>query len=438
MEISRVTPTSQALIAGTHSSESAMLAQPLDHPSELRTGPIERRDAVRFLLESSSEERTRLATEATGLLSSVLKLREEIGASDLQFRTDMPIYVHAKDSIPALKDFPRMDVAMMAGLWLALKRADPSYREHDETEYIRGFPSRFYDDFAAEGNNPLNPIIIGCRMRVQVFLFDKGIGITCRILSDDIPELDTLGISAKHIAVLQKIITMPEGIGFVSGPMGSGKTTSLASLVNWAIHNLSTHVVTHEDPIEYRYPSEDAKGNPLPSFVTQQEIGAHLPNFKAGLRSGLRKMSQITLVGEIRDAETMEAAFTASGTGQFVLATTHAESAGGTLDRILDLFDTNRHDSVLSRLANTSRFFLCQKLLYGLQQQRRVLAYEFLQIDPKNTGIKNSMKKWRSARSEFNEHLLSAPNQRFNQHLKELAATGKISQDTATDATLGD
>ncbi len=208
--------------------------------------------------------------------------------------------------------------------------------------------------------------------------------------------------------------------------------------MNWGIHNLPRHIVTFEDPIEYRYPDRSKEGKPLPGFVTQMEIGAHLPNFEHGLRSSLRKMSQITLVGEIRDAETMEAAFVASATGQFVLATTHAESAGGTIDRILDLFPTPKHDSVLSRLATTTRFFLCQKLLYGLQQKSRVLAYELLYLPLNDVGIKNSMKNWRKNRNEFRAYLDQEPNQKFGAHIAQLCDQGKISEETRAENELAD
>ncbi len=149
-------------------------------------------DVAGHILNLPVAERDALTNKGAELLERILYMREEMGASDIQFRSGMHIYLHTKNDIPALIDFPVMDATTMAGLWLALKRSDPSFCVGEEDDYLRSFSARYYDDFAAEGGNPLNPIQVNLRMRVQVFLFDRGLGITCRILSDDIPALDTL------------------------------------------------------------------------------------------------------------------------------------------------------------------------------------------------------------------------------------------------------
>ena len=192
-----------------------------------------------------------------------------------------------------------------------------------------------------------------------------------------------LGIYPDTTDTLRHGVLKRAGLCLVTGPTGSGKSTTLASLIDWARRHHPKHIVTVKDPIEYQYPDDmddpDYPGHriPSPSIVTQQEVGRDVHSYKQGLKDVLRKAPHIILLGEIRDREAMETCMEAAQTGHLVLSTLHTTGAVKTIGRILELYPKENHTAVLSRLAEILIFIHSQGLLNGVH--KRVLTYEFLQ-----------------------------------------------------------
>jgi len=190
------------------------------------------------------------------------------------------------------------------------------------------------------------------RFRVNIFRQNGNHAIVMRKLNSQIPEMDKLGLQP----VFREIIKEKTGIIFVTGATGSGKTTTLAAMLNELNQNDEIHVVTLEDPIEFLHPHAKAT-------FSQRELGRDFPDFAAGLRSALRQAPKLILVGEIRDRETMEIALTAAETGHVVYSTLHTINAGQTVNRILGMFSKDEEQQVRQRLADTLRYIISQRLI---------------------------------------------------------------------------
>ena len=190
------------------------------------------------------------------------------------------------------------------------------------------------------------------RFRVNIFRQRGRKAIVMRKLQTEIPTLDGLGLPP----VFKKMIQEKNGIIFVTGATGSGKTTTLAAMLNELNHTQQIHIVTLEDPIEFVHPHQKALFN-------QRELGKDFSDFASGLRASLRQSPKAILVGEIRDRETMEIALTASETGHVVFSTLHTISAGQTIKRILGMYDPSEEALLRQRLAETLRFVVSQRLV---------------------------------------------------------------------------
>jgi twitching motility protein PilT len=174
--------------------------------------------------------------------------------------------------------------------------------------------------------------------------------------------------------VLAELVMRPRGLILVTGPTGSGKTTTLASAVNYINENIDLHIVTIEDPIEFYHSHKK-------SIVNQREIGVDLPSFAEGIRRALRQDPDVIMVGEMRDLETIEAAITAAETGHIVFATLHTTGAAGTINRIIDVFPTNQQAQIRTQLSVAVIGILSQQLLPKIGGGR-VAAYEMLVVTP--------------------------------------------------------
>jgi twitching motility protein PilT len=190
------------------------------------------------------------------------------------------------------------------------------------------------------------------RFRVNIFRQRGRKAIVMRKLQTEIPTLEGLGLPP----VFKQMVKEKNGIVFVTGATGSGKTTTLAAMLNELNQTQKIHIVTLEDPIEFVHPHREALFN-------QRELGKDFPDFAHGLRAALRQAPKAILVGEIRDRETMEIALTASETGHIVFSTLHTISAGQTIQRILGMFDRDEEELLRQRLAETLRFVVSQRLV---------------------------------------------------------------------------
>lgn len=205
------------------------------------------------------------------------------------------------------------------------------------------------------------------RFRVNVFMQRKGIGGVFRLIPSKIITMKELGVPE----AFQKIPQFPNGLVLVTGPTGSGKSTTLASIIEEINVNEDAHIITIEDPIEFVYDNKK-------SVIDQREVGAHTESFQAALRAALREDPDVILVGEMRDLETIALAITAAETGHLVLATLHTSGAAKTVDRIINVFPGERQNQVRSELAEVLRGVVWQELLKRRDGKGRVAAYEIL------------------------------------------------------------
>lgn len=208
------------------------------------------------------------------------------------------------------------------------------------------------------------------RFRVAVFKQRGHIGMVLRRIPNEFLTFEQLGLPP----VVKDLIQRPRGLFLVTGPTGSGKTTSLASMINWMNHNLDHHIITLEDPIEYYH--KHAK-----STINQREIGVDVPDFPEALRRALRMDPDVILVGEMRDLDTISAAITAAETGHVVFGTLHTTGAQGTVDRIIDVFPTNQQEQIRTQLSTSIIGILSQALL-PRKPKGLVAAYEMLVVTP--------------------------------------------------------
>ncbi len=222
------------------------------------------------------------------------------------------------------------------------------------------------------------------RFRVSVFKQKGNVALCLRQIPNDLLPLDVIGLPA----IVKDLIRRPQGLFLVTGPTGSGKTTTLAAMINDINITLDRHIITVEDPIEY-YQTHNK------SIINQREVGNDCPSFAEALRRALRMDPDVILVGELRDLETIEAAIRAAETGHLVFGTLHTNSAGGTINRIIDAFPTNQQSQVRVQLATSLMAVLCQQLLKRVDKKGMVAAYEFLVVTPAISNLIRENKTFR-------------------------------------------
>ncbi len=205
------------------------------------------------------------------------------------------------------------------------------------------------------------------RFRVSVLKTKGHYATVLRQIPNEMLPLDKIGLPPQ----IKEVLYRPRGLVLVTGPTGSGKTTTLASMINFINENRACHIITVEDPIEYYH-------NHKKSVVTQREIGSDVPAFSEALRRALRQDPDVILVGEMRDLETMQAAITAAETGHLVFATLHTTGAASTVDRIVDAFPTDQQEQVRMQLSVGLVSVISQLLLPRADKPGRVAAFEIM------------------------------------------------------------
>ena len=231
-------------------------------------------------------------------------------------------------------------------------------------------------DFAIE-------FVDGIRFRVAVFKQRGNIGIVLRRIPKDFLSFEQLGMPE----AIKRLITRPRGLLLVTGPTGSGKTTSLASMINFLNNNYDRHIITLEDPIEYYH-------NHIKSLVNMREIGVDVGDFKEGIRRALRMAPDIILVGEMRDLDTIHAAIEAAETGHIVFGTLHTNSASATVNRIIDVFPKDQQDQIRTQLSVALIGVLSQTLL-PRKPEGMVAAYEMMVVTPAIANLIRENKTYR-------------------------------------------
>jgi len=360
----------------------------------------------------------------SGILGVIFQVCESMGVSDVQIRSDLPVYIETNQGMECLAHLGVLSSRDVFEVYKELlnnrESASHGFGETEGVEdranrkveeAIESFQEKHVDDFSCNGIAVVATGKTSGRLRVQVHLSANGLGITCRILNDSIPELDVLGIDPDTSQMLRAAVQRRAGLCLVTGPTGSGKSTTLAAIIDWLRRNHPKHIVTVEDP---------------PSIVTQQEVGRDLESYRQGLKDVLRKAPHVILLGEIRDKEAMETCMEAAQTGHLVFSTLHTTGAVKTMGRILEMFPRDRHAGILNRLSEILIFIHSQGLLSGVNG--RVLTYEFLQNN--TDAVTSAIGAYDRGSRALEDVIKHAGNIAWDEKLLSLYEEGKISSET--------
>ncbi len=239
-----------------------------------------------------------------------------------------------------------------------------------EDDFVKFIENKDHD-FAIEKDN--------YRFRVNAFQEDNKFALILRKIDTKVPNFDELNLPA----FIRTVPTIETGLVLVTGPTGSGKSTTLASLIDVVNSTHKGHIITIEDPVEFKHASKSC-------VVSQREVGRDTKSFLSALRASLREDPDVILVGELRDLETIQLALTAAETGHLVFGTLHTNSAPSTITRIIDVFPPSQQEQIRSQLSSTLRCVLTQRLIKRVDQEGRVAAFELMIC---NTAIRNLIRE---------------------------------------------
>ena len=337
-------------------------------------------------------------------LQELLQLTIFHQASDLHISADLPPMLRIDGELNKL-EYPIIDSDTAQKLL---------YGTLDETQQTF-FQQHKEIDFA------LNLPDIG-RFRVNVYRQQRGLSGAFRVIPHTIPQLADLGLPN----VLQEITALSQGLVLITGTTGSGKSSTLASMVNYINQHQAKHIITIEDPVEFIYASKK-------SLINQRQVQRDTLTFHNALRAALREDPDIILVGELRDLETIRLALTAAETGHLVLATLHTASAAKTINRIIDVFPGSEQKLVRTLLAESLQAVICQKLVKRIECGR-IAALEIMLA---TTAIRNLIREDKipqiHSTIQTSKHL---GMQTLDQHLQQLVETNFISKENAYKSVL--
>jgi twitching motility protein PilT len=335
-------------------------------------------------------------------IQTLLRATVEAGASDLHVSAGMPPLIRVRGDMvrspaPALLDAD-------ARIMLQTLMSDEQRKE---------FLTKRDIDFAFE--------LPGlCRFRANIFEQRRGIGGVFRVIATKIKTLEELGTPR----VLKDLSMKDHGLVLVTGPTGSGKSTTLAAMIDYVNSNRPGHIITIEDPIEFVHESKSC-------LINQREVGSHTDSFSSALRSALREDPDIILVGELRDLETTALAITAAETGHLVFGTLHTNSASKTIDRLIDIFPAERQSQVRTMVSESLEGVIAQTLIPTVDGKSRVAAIEILVGVPalRNLIREDKTTQIQSVMQVGGQHGM----QTLDMALKDLVITGKITREAALE-----
>jgi twitching motility protein PilT len=258
------------------------------------------------------------------------------------------------------------------------------------------------------------------RFRVSIFKQRSNITLVLRLIPSKIMSFDEIGLPRICSALCRR----PRGMFLVTGPTGSGKTTTLATMINYINENFDRHIITIEEPIEYYHTHKK-------SIINQREVGVDIPSFSEALRRVLRMDPDVILVGELRDLETIESAIRATETGHLVFSTLHTTSAAGTITRIIDVFPVNQQEQIRTQLSTNLMAVLSQTLCPLTTGRGRIAAYEFMVVTPAISNLIRENKTYRIDSSIQTGKKLGM--QLLDDHLWQLYEAGRISYEEMLD-----
>jgi twitching motility protein PilT len=306
------------------------------------------------------------------LLRDLLRTCAREGASDLHLSAGAPPFLRRQRLLSAISNHVlTSDEALRLNTVLLAPHQRELFLERKDLDYALALPT-------------------GDRYRVNLLFHKGGPAGAYRMISAKIPKLDDLGL--RNLDAIHKLLTYHNGLILVTGPVGAGKTTTLAALVAELNETRQDHIITVEDPIEIVQPARGCN-------ITQREVGPHTRTFAAALKGALREDPDVIIIGELRDLETIEMAISASETGHLVIGTMHTSDAATTLNRLLDVFPPAQQAQIRASVAESLRGVVCQRLLPGAESGL-VLATEVLIGNPavsaliregKMQGLRNIM-----------------------------------------------
>ena len=299
------------------------------------------------------------------LIEEILREAKEKGASDVHVTVGLPPKMRLNGKLVAMDNFEKMlppDTTAIAEEIMTDKQREKLEEngQHDMSFSIRG---------------------VG-RYRLNVFKQRGSVAMAFRVVATDIPSADSLGIPETVTELYKK----KRGLVLVTGPTGSGKSTTLASIIDLINNNREAHVITLEDPIEFTYQHRM-------SIVNQREIGTDSNSYANALRAALREDPDVILVGEMRDLETISTAITAAETGHLVLSTVHTIGASNTVDRLIDVFPSHQQQQIRIQLASVLEAVISQQLIPSSDGISRIAAFEVLHV---NSAVRNLIREGKS------------------------------------------
>ena len=297
-------------------------------------------------------------------LDDILLQARKVGASDVHVSVGIPIKCRIHGTLQDLTSAP------LNG-------------EDTKTLIQQMIPKRLVASFNETGEADFSYAIPGHgRFRVNVFKQKGSMAFVIRLINTEIPEPESLGLTPSVIDLINK----KRGLILVTGPTGSGKSTTLASLINKINENYSHHIITLEDPIEYLHQHKK-------SIVNQREIGMDTDSYANALRAALREDPDVILVGEMRDLDTIATAVTAAETGHLVFSTLHTIGAASTVDRVIDVFPPHQQQQIRVQLSNTLEAVISQQLIPTADGKHRVAAFEVMHA---NHAVRNLIREGKS------------------------------------------
>ncbi|ARV19111.1 MULTISPECIES: PilT/PilU family type 4a pilus ATPase [Comamonadaceae] len=315
--------------------------------------------------------------QATKFINDLLKLMVSRNGSDLFITAEFPPAIKVDGKVTKVSPQPLNSAHTMA-----LARSIMNDKQIAEFERTK------------ESNFAIAPATIG-RFRVNAFIQQGKVGMVLRVIPQVLPTIDGLGVPQ----VLKDIVQSKRGLCILVGATGSGKSTTLAAMVDWRNENSYGHIITIEDPVEFVHAHKNC-------VITQREVGLDTDSWDAALKNTLRQAPDVILMGEIRDRETMEHAIAFSETGHLCLATLHANSANQALDRVINFFPEERRSQLLMDLSLNLRAMVSQRLIPKQDGKGRVAAVEVMINSPlisdlifkgEVSEVKEIMKKSRQA-----------------------------------------
>ena len=336
-------------------------------------------------------------------LGAALEAMVAAGASDLHLTVGSPPMIRVHGSLRPLPGFARLTSEPLREAVYAIltQRQRARFEEHLELDLAHSAPGL-------------------ARFRVNVYRQRDSLGAAFRVIPHEILSIEKLDLPS----VVGTFATMPRGLVLVTGPTGSGKSTTLAAIIDLANRERADHIMTVEDPIEFLHAHQRC-------LVNQREVGEDTRSFAAALKHALRQDPDIILVGELRDLETISVAVTAAETGHLVFATLHTQDAAQTIDRLVDVFPAGQQDQVRTQLASALQGVVCQTLLPTADGAGRAAATEVMIATP---AIRNLVREGKthqiySALQAGAAHGMHT----MDQHLAHLVTSGRVAFEAAVD-----